>query len=243
MLTRYLERFSGAEAVLEFYLNNHAPRLAEVDRLISIVGKDRSLRVLNIPCEGELISELAPSWSIDYADFKVTDFMKRAGVIETTFSLGGITDDHYDAIIGIVPLHHLTDLEQCSFIKNAKDKLRAGGELVMAEPLRGSRIAQFLDVLIHKYSPEGHTGNYPTEAFVGTLKEYGYTKVKLETFDCSLTFDSENHLSMWLKSFFGIAPPSEGTFMSECKDALHCEIDTHQRVTLEWPLSFFSAKT
>ena len=151
-ITTYSDRFGANLDLLNQYLDEHLPRAGELSLLVDLVNLAKSARVLNIPSEGKLLNALAPSWKIDYADFEVSKRMEEAGIKKTCSSLSGFENNIYDAIVGIVPIHHFTDKEQIEFIKAAKDKLIRGGRLVIAEPLSGSGVARFLDTLVGRYS-------------------------------------------------------------------------------------------
>jgi len=198
-------------------------------------------RVLNIPSESQFLYNLAPSWTIDFADFEVSKLMEEIGVKKTCYNLSTFEDNSFDAIIGIAPLHHLNDNEQIEFITAVKQKLISGGRFVIAEPLRESNVALFLDTFIDRYSSTCHIGNYPSAELLKLLTKIGFVQVKMITIDCGLVFLSEYQMIEWLKKALGIQFSNKQRLISELEQALGIT-KTKDCLQLNWELTFFIAE-
>jgi len=240
-ITSHSDRFGSNSELLNQYFCEHSPRIGELTFLVNIVNLTKSARVLNIPPESKLLNVLAPTWKIDQADFEVSKRMEEEGIKKTCSNLSDFENNTYDAVIGIAPLHHLTDREQIKVITAAKQKLIPGGRLVIAEPLRGSSVAGFLDTLIDCYSLTGHKGNYPTNGLVESITQVGFKSVSAQTIDCGLVFSSEEEMIEWFKRFFGIKFSNKEAFLEKIKTLLSFK-KTEKNLRLGWELTFFIAE-
>jgi SAM-dependent methyltransferase len=240
-ITTYSDRFGANPDLLTQFCYEQSPRIGEISSLVSLVNLMGSARVLNIPSESNLLDSLAPNWQIDKADFEVSSQMEAAGIKKTCSSLSGFENNTYDAIIGIVPLHHLTDQEQIEFIKAAKRKLTRGGCFVIAEPLRGSSVSLFLDTQIDRYSSTGHKGNYPTKGLVEAMAQVGFKCPRMKTVDCGLFFSSEEEMFDWFGRCFGIKFPRKKIFLEDIKNLLGLQ-NAGKSLRYGWELTFFIAE-
>ena len=240
-ITTNSDRFGSNSELLDQHLCEHWPRIGELTLLVNLVNFTKCARVLNIPPESKLLNALASTWKIDQADFVVSKRMEEEGIKKTCSSLSGFENNIYDAVIGIAPLHHLTDRQQIKFITAAKQKLIPGGRLVIAEPLRGSSVAVFLDTLIDYYSLTGHKGNYPTNGLVESITQVGFKSASAQTIDCGLVFSSEEEMIEWFKRFFGIKFSNKETFLEKIKTLLSFK-KTGKNLRLGWELTFFIAE-
>jgi len=238
--TSYAERFAQNTELIHAYADDNSPRMAEIAHLYTFLNRLKAKNVLNVPFEGNLVRTIARNEEITFADFVVPETLQAWNILQTDYELTGISLDHFDAVLSIAGIHHLTDQEQFRFITAIRRVLRKGGRLLMVEVKSGSSTSRFLDTFVGRYTPTGHAGNYLKDDFVRVLARAGYRRIKRETVTHEWLFDSEEHLYTWMTKFFGIRV-SKPILIRRVGKILGMKRDT-DALRINWKLDFVTAQ-
>jgi SAM-dependent methyltransferase len=238
--TTYAERFARNTELIHAYAGDNSPRMAEITHLYAILKRLKAKNVLNVPFEGNLVNTIARSEEITFADFVVPETLQAWNILHTDYELTGISLNHFDAVLSIAGIHHLTDQEQFRFITAIRRVLRKGGRLLMVEVKSRSSTSRFLDTFVGRYTPTGHVGNYLKNDFVRVLARAGYRRTKRETVTHEWVFDSEEHLYTWMTRFFGISV-SKPILIRHVGEILGMKRD-RDRLRINWKLDFVTAQ-
>lgn len=241
MPTTYTERFARNTELIHAYAGDNSPRMAEIKHLYAILKRLNAKHVLNVPFEGNLVKTIARTEAITFADFIVPDTLDEWNIIQTDYELTGIPRDHFDAVLSIAGIHHLTDQEQLQFIVATRQVLRRGGRLLMVEVTSESSTSRFLDTFVGRYTPTGHTGNYLKDDFVGVLSQAGYQRITRKTIVHEWIFAHEEHLYIWMTKLFGIRV-SKPVLLRHVRDLLGMR-RSGNGLKIDWRLDFVSAET
>lgn len=240
MPTTYQERFGNHDDLIHAYANDNSPRVSEIQHLYDAIQRLKARRILNVPFEGNLVRLVATNEHVTFADFVVPSTLRRWNIHKTDFGLTGILKNHFNAVISIAGIHHLTDDQQFEFISATRKALMVGGHLFMAEVTTGSPTSRFLDGFVGRYTPTGHVGNYLKPDFVRMVKLAGYQKIRRETVVHDWVFRDTEHLYAWMTTFFGISVPKTD-LIAQVDDILGIN-KRSECLSVNWPLDFVSAQ-
>lgn len=200
-------------------------------------------KILEFPADGMMLNQIYPDALIDRAD-KLDGKWKKLyseKVYITDYSLKNISSLNYDAIIGITSMHHASNKQQKKFIESSLSKLKSPGVLMLADVLKGSREATFLDQFVNANSKNGHEGNYPDSSLVAILKEVGFKKVTAKIFSCPWVFKSEFQMCAFIKKVFGLNKITNNFLLKNLQAYLGYK-KIRNKIYLDWNLIYFSAK-
>jgi SAM-dependent methyltransferase len=240
MPTTYQERFGNNDALIHAYANDNSPRASEIHYLYDSIKRLKAHRILNVPFEGSLIKSVATQEQVTFADFVVPASLHRWNIHKTDFGLSGIRKNHFDAVISIAGIHHLTDQEQSEFIAATRRTLKPGGRLLMVEVTTDSPTSRFLDGFVGRHTSTGHVGNYLRSDFAQIVKTAGYSNIQRETVIHEWMFRNKEHLYTWMIKFFGITVPKKDLVAKV--DGILGINQRKTHLTVNWPLDFVTAQ-
>ena len=242
MHTSYIDRFGKNSGLLHAYANDNSPRASEIKPLYDVMNLQETHTVLNVPFEGNLLTQFVPNMEITLADFVVPDSLKDWNIVKTDYNLACIPSAYFDVVLSMAGIHHLDNDEQLQFLIATRKVLKTHGRLLMAEVKDDSRTSHFLDQFIGKYTGTGHTGNYLKEDFVSVAARAGYDTIKRETIVCPWVFANEDHLFKWMSKFFGLSNISKNILLTQVGDILGLNRE-NEILTANWELDFIYAKS
>jgi SAM-dependent methyltransferase len=242
MHTSYIDRFGKNSGLLHAYAADNSPRASEIKPLYDVMNLQKTQTVLNVPFEGNLLTQFLPNIEITLADFVVPDSLKDWNIVKTDYNLAGIPSAYFDVVLSMAGIHHLDNDEQLQFLIATRRVLKTHGRLLMSEVKEDSRTSCFLDQFVGKYTGTGHTGNYLEEDFVSVAALAGYKTIKRETIVCPWVFANEDVLFNWMSKFFGLSNISKKNLLSQVEEILGLNKET-EVLTVNWELDFIFAKS
>ena len=216
-------------------------RLNEFIQLKNFAKLKLPKKILDVPTEGILMRNLYPDVSIDQADWVVPDVIFQKYMHkETDFKFKNLHSDHYDAVLGIVPIHHANDIEKSQYLSHSHRVLKSGGVLAFGEVEKGSKSDLFLDEFVHLNSANRHQGAYINQSFNAEISKHGFSEVASEFKSCPWVFESWSQLIYFFTKFFGLNPMEDEDLINQVKQYLSVE-EKNNKVSFEWGLRYFRA--
>lgn len=227
----------------DYYLSGFKFPYARVNEFKNFKKITINLKLKNIlefPSDGKMLNYVYPESIIDRGEVLHGDWenLYRNKIFITSYGLSDIKDHHYDAILGITPFHHATHKQQIRLIDSSIDKIKNRGILIFGEVLNGSKEAIFLDEFIHKFSKNGHKGNYPDIKFIEILKNAGYSKTLVRKYSCPWIFQTEKEMCIFCKKIFGLNKIKTDFLLSNLMAYLGYKKYRNQ-IYLNWNLIYF----
>lgn len=157
--------------------------------------------VLDIPSGGgylegfldETITYLPYDFSGEFAD-------NHTGISKCTESRINIEDHIADKMVCLAAHHHI--VERIEFYRESKRVLKEYGELIIIDPLIGSKPATFLNNFVNSWNSMGHKGEFlDFEADSEVLKTSGF-KVTWEKHELNWMFDNREELLDFTRMLF-----------------------------------------
>ena len=216
-------------------------RLNEFIELKDFAKLKSPQKVLDVPTEGVMMRNLYPGVDIDQADWVVPDVISQKYMHkETDFKFKNLHACHYDALVGIAPIHHANDTEKSDYLTHSHRVLKSGGTLSFGEVEQGSKPHFFLDEFVHLNSANGHQGAYIDQSFNAEIAAHGFSEVASEFRSCPWVFESWSQLIYFFTKFFGLNPMEGEDLINQVKQYLSIE-ERANKMIVEWGLRYFRA--
>ena len=107
-----------------------------------------------------------------------------------------------DRIMSLAGLHHVD--RKVNFYKEAYRLLKPSGILCIADALKDSKVANFLDIFVDQYNSMGHQGNFLTEQTKEELKFINFQVLYNASFSYNWCFDSVANMVDYCQLLFGL---------------------------------------
>jgi len=239
-LTSYKDRLiQHIDQYLAVVLEMPNVRHNEFEQLKKFARLDNPRNILEIPAEIGMLERVYPAASIDRMDWLEVQLNEyRRKILKTDFHLTSAKRCFYDAVLGVVPIHHATHEEKKSYVAGAFSALKNTGTLCFAEVEEGSSVHKFLDEFINDYSFTGHKGDYVTDEFSKTLSDAGFQKVCTDNLSCPWVFDSTHQLIDFNMRLFNLKPMTENFLLTHLDKYLGIQ-ELLGKITLGWNLRYF----
>jgi len=111
MHTSYIDRFGKNSGLLHAYADDNSPRSSEIKPLYDVMNLQETQTLLNVPFEGNLLTQFLPNIDITLADFVVPDSLKDWKIVKTDYHLTGIPSTYFDVVLSMAGIHHLDNDE------------------------------------------------------------------------------------------------------------------------------------
>jgi hypothetical protein len=214
-------------------------RLQEFLQLKDFAQLNSPKDILDVPTEAVMMRNLYPEANIEQADWIVPEVIaKKYDHKETDFEFKNLHTDRYDAVLGIVPIHHANYIEKSQYLFHSHRVLKSKGVLAFAEVEIGSNIHYFLDEFVNTYSITGHKGAYLDSSFNKEISKHGFSEVESEHKPCPWIFESKSQLIYFFTKFFGLNSIEDDFLIDKVKQYLSIE-EKNNKVMVEWSLRYF----
>lgn len=242
-ITGYEDRFKEIQAVnILSGFKYSGVRDMEFDYFRKYQKKVYIKNILEFPADGLYLNKIFPNAKIDKADLLTSDSsMFPEKLLKTDFSLKNIKKSYYDAIFCVTPIHHATDMEINLFISACHSCLKVGGFLVVAEVMLNSKVANFLDSFVNKYSLAGHIGNYPDIEFLKKMEFSDFGNLTYKVVNLEWIFNSEIELVDFITLIFGLKTLEPNFILNALNDFLGLKKIDH-KLYLDWELIYFDGR-
>jgi hypothetical protein len=195
--------------------------------------------ILDVPTEGILMRNLFPNAAIDFVDWIVPEVIaKKYGHKETNFEFKNLQADCYDAVLGIVPIHHASSIEKSQYLFHSHRVLKSKGTLAFAEVEIDSGTHYFLDEFVNNHSLTGHKGAYVDASFNAEISKSGFGEVESEFKFCPWIFESKSQLVYFFTKFFGLHLIEDDFLIDKIKHYLSIE-ERNDKLIVGWGLRYF----
>jgi cyclopropane fatty-acyl-phospholipid synthase-like methyltransferase len=191
-----------------------AARQREFSQLFQGVDVSRLNRVLDIPSGGGYLKPyLAANCQLDSMD-PCEHFKAISGGRDIDLNQMALRTDHYDAVICLAALHHITNKQ--AFINALLAALHSDGCLLLADVAAGSGEAAFLDEFAGHYNQTGHQGDYLSAQRRPDYLQSSSSKQLLayEMRDCHWRFADQQQMLHFCRLLFSLVQSSDKELMA-----------------------------
>jgi SAM-dependent methyltransferase len=193
------------------YLHKH------LSNKVTIIGVDSCLSFMAIQASSTTHSNL----STVVSQPNQTGF--KAGVFDRVLSLAGI--------------HHMQ--EKTPFFKEVARLLKPEGKFCIADVVRDSATAVFLDEIVDCYNSMGHKGEYLNEESIVEMKYSGLVISHVETIDFYWCFNDEKEMVQFCRLLFGLDNIMPSDFLAKTQQCL-APLKRNGQYLLPWQLQYIS---
>lgn len=141
-----------------------------------------------------------------------------------------------DKIIIIALLHHFSEAERAWLYGECHRILKADGALVIADVEKESQQAEWLNGVVDRYNPYGHSGNFFEASDSLAIESCGFSVRSVERKDYMWTFASDTEMVDCLYHTFYMSKARPGDILFEAQRVLGCA-----NGGVRWGLLYFIA--
>ena len=141
-----------------------------------------------------------------------------------------------DRIVSLAGLHHIDAL--LPVLREFYRLLSPKGLLCIADVYDDSKVAQFLDVFVARYSSGGHQGNFITRQTDSDLIKTGFNILFCRPIEYYWRFDSQQNMIEYCQLLFGLDLATLQEVLSGIENYLGYEVIDGQ-YCLNWQLWFY----
>ncbi|MGY6586735.1 MAG: methyltransferase domain-containing protein [Wenzhouxiangella sp.] len=141
-------------------------------------------------------------------------------------------DQQLDAIISLAGLHHEPDRRR--FYREAFRLLRPHGQLIIADGVVGSPVADFLNGFVDRHNPDGHQGDFLDEHDLAAIQQAGFSVDSSHTCQYPWRFPDSTAAVSFCRDLFGLAC-DDATLLDGLKRELNLRAEGPGWV-LDWSL-------
>ncbi|HEX8469373.1 MAG TPA: hypothetical protein VF620_16375 [Allosphingosinicella sp.] len=201
-------------------------------------GHGNAEKVADIPSGGGYLRPyLSPSAILDAYD--PTEPFRQLGVEILPIDLQDpqLIRMDYDLIVSLASIHHVLDKER--FFRTLVRHCSSRAGIVIADVIRDSKVAKFLDEFAGQHNGTGHRGWFLSQSdpFDFGRRETRVIDVKVETLEIPWDFPNEDAMISYCRLLFGMRDVQS----SALADALHRYIGVEGKegcISLQWQLTY-----
>ncbi|GAB3023242.1 class I SAM-dependent methyltransferase [Bowmanella dokdonensis] len=150
-----------------------------------------------------------------------------------------LQDAGVQRMLSLAALHHVED--KLSFFRECARVLDPSGRLVVADVLRDTPQAKFLNEFVHEFNSMGHEGLFWDESVQEQLDANGFRVERAKLHNFTWNFTTQEEMVSYCRDLFGLDKADEQTILSGIQDYLSPgESDGKHR--LQWSLYYLSAR-
>ena len=143
-----------------------------------------------------------------------------------------LADQSLDAIVSLAGLHHEPDRRR--FYREANRLLRPHGQLIIADGLAGSPVANFLNGFVDRYNPDGHQGDFLDEHDLVAIQQAGFSIDSSQTCQYHWRFPDSAAAVSFCRDLFGLGC-DDATLLAGLQHELNLHAES-QGWVLDWSL-------
>ena len=144
-----------------------------------------------------------------------------------------------DRILSLAALHHVED--KLSFYHEMSRLLKEEGIICIADVLRDSAVADFLNIFVDKYNSMGHQGDFICPKIREELTRLNFNVVFDDVISYPWYFDSVNDMVDFCQLLFGLDKGNDELIKTGIDKYLGYSIKRN-KVLMNWQLYFVKAK-
>ncbi|MEO0367798.1 MAG: methyltransferase domain-containing protein [Pseudomonadota bacterium] len=214
-------------------------RDAEFMAVTDLLPKDRSLQLLDVPAGGGYLRGYLPP-KIQYTglDFSGGFEQGESGIGVCTESNLGVPPASFDYVVCMASLHHV--VERTAFFAACYDTLHAGGKLIIADVIAGSKPAQFLNGFVDQNNSLGHEGDFiQSNRELNELSSIGFS-VSEETANYHWVFTNLTAAKEYFRLLFSLDKNPSDHGLEAAIQSLGCE-EKGGKFKVNWQLGVMVA--
>jgi len=228
----FTERAKSYTYAVEKYPNVLANELRTAVEMCDIQDGDI---IVNLPGACVDISPYITK-QVNYKAFEINKkFAELTNLPVCTFHNIPVSTGSADKFLSLAALHHCSDEIRAVFYAEIRRILKPDGTFILGDVLRGSAVADWLNIFVNDHSPQGHSGEFWSNADVELLEAAGFS---VTTIVKQYRWDFENQAAMvdFCRHLFGIVA-DDATILNGLTRYLGAN-DTG----FDWELIYFIAK-
>jgi len=153
-----------------------------------------------------------------------------------------LADLYADKLGSLAGLHHFSRGERHLVFSEAYRVLKPGGVIAVADVMAGSRVADFLNGTVDRYTHTGHDGLFFSAGdFSRLLLGAGFEVTSENYYGFDWSFPDEETMVRYVKQIFGLDKASLRTVYDEVTKGLDVSID-ERGVHVGWGLLYAHAR-
>jgi SAM-dependent methyltransferase len=206
--------------------------LQVLERCPSLAGAS----VLDVPAGGGYLQAYLPA-TTHYTLFEPSHGFSHheAGASHDRLTALPFESGHFDAVLSLAGVHHLTD--KLGFYREVWRVLKPGGVFVLSDAQQGSAVALFLDGFVAAHNSTGHEGLYLDRLQTPQdLRDVGFEGVSGEPVDYHWRADSLEQLVDFCACLFDVRKATAPAMRAALSNELGIDYFQNGQVGLRWSL-------
>jgi SAM-dependent methyltransferase len=199
--------FTGRRATQYFYATTQYPNALseEFKTAVSVLDLKPGHRLLNIPAAAIHIGGLLPAGVVHHQIETCKEFATAASVPHGAWTPLPFPTGSLDRVLTLASLHHSTQAQRDAFYAEALRVLKPGGKLVIGDVRRGSKEAEWLNVFVHLFNPNGHKGRFfSRDEDAAHLRRAGFDNVQVSLEPYHWNFSRPSEMVDFCRNLFGL---------------------------------------
>jgi SAM-dependent methyltransferase len=198
---------------------------------------------LNIPAAAIHLDDSLPSGVVHHQIETCKEFADVAGVPHGSWTPLPFPTGSLDRVLTLASLHHSTQAQRDDFYAEAFRVLKPGGKLVVGDVRRGSKEAEWLNVFVHLFNPNGHRGIFFSREDGDHFRRAGFGDVQITVEQYHWNFAKPGDMVDFCRNLFGLDLATIDNIEIGLVDFLRPQRpNRHSLVTrIPWELMYFVA--
>ncbi|RQH16602.1 class I SAM-dependent methyltransferase [Okeania hirsuta] len=149
-----------------------------------------------------------------------------------------LNSNSIDRIMSLAGLHHIE--HKVDFYKEAYRLLKTKGIFCIADALKDSKVANFLNIFVDQYNSMGHQGNFLTENTKDELEFINFQVVHNDSISYHWCFDSVASMVDYCQLLFGIDQANYNQILEGIETYLGYYLE-NDKCYMNWELHFLKS--